>query len=95
MMKSTPITRDALLRRLQDALKGNPDSKELRDAIDIVDDLIHYHSDLSRTVGLFIIRNPQDNMMYFYHPPTMQCLGKYQWDGSSEDLGILVESHLQ
>jgi len=91
-MRSNPTTRRNLQKRLQEALVKNPSSSELKEALNIVDDMIQYHRELKNSKGVYAIYD--GTKIYCYHPPTMQCLGGYDWDKDTDDLGIIIESHL-
>lgn len=98
MMKSTQATRDALHSRLTSALSNNPNNKELKEALDVVDDILKYHKQLVKKRSLYIVYDPEINTMYFYNPVNMELLGNFVFDGNYDDddqeLGILLQKYL-
>jgi len=94
MMKSTPASRKILRDRLVEALHNTPNNKELKDALDIVDDLIKYHKELQNKYAVYVLYDTTKNTIYFYKPSDMSIIGEYDWDGDGQDLGIVLEETL-
>ena len=94
MMKSSESSRLFLKKTLIEALKNHPGEQSLQDALDIVDDLIKYHSFRKNLKSVYVLLNPSNNKIYVYHPATMNLIGCYDWDNNTHDLGIIVETAL-
>lgn len=86
MMKSTPEKREFLYNRLKSALDENPDSQDLRDALDVVEDILKYHRQLVKKRAVYVLHDRDLNTMYFYNPVNMELLGKKELDGRYYDI---------
>lgn len=85
MMKSTPEKREILYNRLKIALSENPDSQDLRDALDVVEDILKYHKQLVKKSAVYVLHDRDLNTMYFYNPVNMELLGNMVLDGDYGD----------
>jgi hypothetical protein len=91
-MKSTLATRQSLRQRLIIALRDNPKSQELQEALDIVDDMLRYHKKINDKQSLYIVSDGEE--IFLFDPVNMDSHGSFEWDGSTEDLGIIIEGFI-
>jgi hypothetical protein len=70
-MKSTPHTRQKLRNRLLDACEKNPENRDLLEALDIVDDLIKYHSDMSNYSCVYLLQDLDTRTVHVYESSSM------------------------
>lgn len=94
MIKSTLTTRLALQKKLKDALKNNPSSAELKDALDIVNDLEELHRITGESITIV-----QDiffkNIIYIYKLPDASLISQVNIDDvGSYELGEMIRKTL-
>lgn len=98
MMKSTPEKREILYNRLKSALSENPDNQDLRDALDVVEDILKYHKQLVKKSAVYILHDRELNTIYFYNPVNMELIGNMVLDGDYDDddaeLGEMLQEYL-
>lgn len=100
MMKSTQATRDALHERLTSALLKNPDSQELKEALDIVEDMLKYHRKMLKNRAVYVLKSEANGKMYFLRSHDMSVMGVHDLrefddeDGGCVELGILLQEYL-
>lgn len=94
MMKSTSATRQILREKLSNALHQTPNNQELKDALDVVDDCIKYHSVLKNNNAIYVVYDSNTNKISFCRTKDMQLIGSWDWDGYTEDLGELLVTAL-
>lgn len=100
MMKSTQATRDALHKRLTSALSKNPDSQELKEALDIVEDMLKYHKKMVKNKAIYVLKSETNGKMYFFRSHDMKIMGVHDLrefsdiDNGCMELGILLQEYL-
>lgn len=100
MMKSTQATRDALHGRLKSALLKNPDSKELKEALDIVEDMLKYHGKMVKNRAVYVLKSEANGKIYFFRTHDMEIMGVHDLrefadiDDGCVELGILLQEYL-
>ena len=94
MIKSTATTRLALKKKLKDALKNNPSSEDLKDALDIVNDLDELHRITGESIT--IVKDIFfKNIIYIYKLPDVSLISQVNIDDvGSYELGEMIRKTL-
>lgn len=90
IVKSTKVTRTALVRKLKQGLLASPGETSLSEALDIVEDLERVLDLLENHHEGVLVKRINDKKISLVYPPTLTSIGEFEWDGSESDLGIMI-----